>query len=60
MASPLSDVAALRSEHQRLEARLRELEHHLSLSPEEQRERADLKKIKLRVKDRLLHLERGR
>jgi len=60
MASPLAEVASLQSEHRRLEARLRELEHHLSLSPDEQRERAELKKVKLRLKDRLLRLERAR
>ena len=47
----------LRSEHARLELRLRELEHHLSLSPEEQLERATLKKTKLRLKDDILHLQ---
>jgi uncharacterized protein YdcH (DUF465 family) len=49
----------LRSEHARLELRLAELERHLSLSPEEQRERAELKKAKLQLKDTILHLSRG-
>lgn len=49
----------LRSEHARLEMRLAELEHHLSLSPEEQRERAELKKAKLQLKDSILHLSRS-
>ena len=49
----------LRSEHARLELRLAELERHLSLSPEEQRERAELKKAKLQLKDTMLHLSRG-
>jgi uncharacterized protein YdcH (DUF465 family) len=46
----------LRSEHARLEARLRELDRHLSLSPEEQVERARIKKAKLQLKDDILHL----
>jgi uncharacterized protein YdcH (DUF465 family) len=48
----------LRSEHARLETRLAELERHLSLSPDEQRERAELKKAKLQLKDVMLHLSR--
>ena len=59
MPSPLAEVASLQSEHRRLEARLRELEHHLSLSPDEQRERAELKKAKLQLKDAMLHLSRN-
>ena len=51
-------IEALRSEHQRLEMRLAELERHLSLSPDEQRERAEIKKAKLQLKDTLLHLQR--
>jgi len=46
----------LRQEHARLEMRLKELERHLSLSPEEQLERANLKKAKLQLKDDILHL----
>jgi uncharacterized protein YdcH (DUF465 family) len=49
----------LRTEHQRLELRLQELERHLSLSPEEQRERAEIKKAKLQLKDTMLHLTRA-
>ncbi len=49
----------LRSEHARLELRLAELERHLSLSPDEQRERAELKKAKLQLKDSILHLSRS-
>lgn len=51
-------IEALRSEHARLEMRLAELERHLSLSPDEQRERAEIKKAKLQLKDTLLHLQR--
>ena len=59
--SIVSDVQArltqLRDEHARLEQRLRELDRHLSLSPEEQTERAVLKKTKLLLKDDILHLQ---
>jgi uncharacterized protein YdcH (DUF465 family) len=53
-----SRIEELRSEHARLEMRLAELERHLSLSPDEQRERAEIKKAKLQLKDTLLHLQR--
>jgi uncharacterized protein YdcH (DUF465 family) len=49
----------LKGEHQMLERRLDELERHLSLSPEEQRERAQLKKLKLAKKDQILSLTKG-
>ena len=52
-------LEALKSEHARLELRLAELERHLSLSPDEQRERAEIKKAKLQLKDTMLHLQRG-
>lgn len=55
----LARLELLRSEHARLEMRLAELERHLSLSPEEQRERAEIKKAKLQLKDTMLHLARG-
>ena len=54
----LTRLEALRSEHHKLEMRLAELERHLSLSPEEQRERAEIKKAKLQLKDTMLHLQR--
>jgi uncharacterized protein YdcH (DUF465 family) len=53
------NIEALRSEHAKLELRLAELERHLSLSPDEQRERAEIKKAKLQLKDTLLHLQRA-
>ncbi len=60
----VSDVQAhldqLHNEHAKLEMRLRELEHHLSLSPEEQMERVNLKKAKLQLKDDILHLQHQR
>jgi uncharacterized protein YdcH (DUF465 family) len=49
----------LRNEHARLEMRLAELERHLSLSPDEQRERVEIKKAKLQLKDSILHLQRA-
>ncbi len=52
-------LEALRTEHAKLEMRLAELERHLSLSPEEQRERAEIKKAKLQLKDTMLHLQRA-
>jgi uncharacterized protein YdcH (DUF465 family) len=55
----LARLEALRSEHARLEMRLAELERHLSLSPDEQRERAEIKKAKLQLKDTMLHLARA-
>ena len=48
-------LAKLRDEHARLEMRLKELDRHLSLSPEEQLERSTLKKTKLQLKDDILH-----
>ena len=61
MSNPdrLDRIEELRTEHHRLEMRLAELERHLSLSPEEQRERVEIKKAKLQLKDTMLHLSRG-
>lgn len=60
MLKTVPDVTAhlesLRAEHAKLETRLRELDRHLSLSPEEQLERARIKKAKLQLKDDILHL----
>ncbi len=60
MSSPerSNRLADLRNEHARLELRLAELDRHLSLCPEEQRERAEIKKAKLQFKDSILHLSR--
>jgi uncharacterized protein YdcH (DUF465 family) len=54
----LARLEQLKSEHHQLEIRLAELERHLSLSPDEQRERAEIKKAKLQLKDTMLHLQR--
>ena len=43
----------LRAEHHEADQRLRELDRHLSLSPEEQLEVARLKKQKLHLKDEI-------
>ena len=50
------ELDGLRQRHQDLEKRLAMLERHLSLTMEEQTERARLKKEKLQVKDRILVL----
>jgi uncharacterized protein YdcH (DUF465 family) len=47
-------LTRLKSEHARLEMRLQELERHLSLTPDEQLERAQIKKAKLQLKDDIL------
>jgi len=51
----------LREQHHEADVRLRELDRHLSLSPEEQVEIARLKKQKLHLKDEIralaTHLE---
>jgi uncharacterized protein YdcH (DUF465 family) len=48
-----SEAARLKARHDEIEKRLSELERHLSLTPDEQIERSQLKKEKLRAKDRL-------
>jgi uncharacterized protein YdcH (DUF465 family) len=57
--STVTDVHAyvdrLRREHAQIDQRLQQLERHISLSPEEQRERSELKKLKLQLKDTILH-----
>ena len=49
-------MVRLQERHEELERRLAELERHLSLTPEEQVERSQLKKEKLRTKDELTRL----
>ena len=51
-----TEAAILRARHDEIEKRLTELERHLSLTPDEQIERSQLKKEKLRAKDRLAQL----
>ena len=46
----------LEREHAALELRLHELDRHLSLTSDEQAERARLKKLKLAMKDRIAKL----
>ena len=50
------EMSRLRARRHEIEKRLSELERHLSLTPDEQVERSDLKKEKLRTKDRLTQL----
>jgi uncharacterized protein YdcH (DUF465 family) len=50
------EAQQLKARHDEIEKRLSELERHLSLTPAEQIERSQLKKEKLRAKDRLVQL----
>ncbi|MEZ4459837.1 MAG: YdcH family protein [bacterium] len=55
---PVADeLTALKTEHESLDVRLRQLDRHLSLSPEEQYEMQVIKKRKLAIKDRIANLE---
>jgi hypothetical protein len=56
MASAEDEVETLRKRHAELESRLTVLDKHLSLTPDEQVERARIKKEKLWVKDRMMAL----
>lgn len=49
----------LNAEHRALKARLRELGRHISLTSAEKVEYAQLKKMKLRAKDRIRMLQQG-
>ena len=51
-----AEIERLRARHDEIEKRLIELERHLSLTPDEQVERIQLKKEKLRAKDRVVLL----
>jgi uncharacterized protein YdcH (DUF465 family) len=48
-----AEMSKLKARRDEIEKRLSELERHLSLTPDEQVERSQLKKEKLRTKDRL-------
>lgn len=52
-------LAQLNEEHRSLKARLRELGRHISLTSAERVEYAQLKKMKLRTKDRIRLLEQN-
>jgi uncharacterized protein YdcH (DUF465 family) len=56
LGSPAVEMVRLRERHGEIERRLAELERHLSLTPDEQIERSQLKKEKLRTKDLLASL----
>jgi uncharacterized protein YdcH (DUF465 family) len=59
MGDRTAETARLKARHDEIEKRLVELERHLSLTPDEQVERSQLKKEKLRAKDRLAQLSAG-
>jgi len=50
-------INELTAEHRAIKARIRELNKHLALTSAEQVEYAQLKKLKLRAKDRIRLLE---
>ena len=52
-------MEVLRAEHRALELRLAELDGHKYLTPSEQVERAELKKLKLAKKDAIERIARG-
>jgi uncharacterized protein YdcH (DUF465 family) len=54
------ELDGLKERHRDLEKRLAALDRHLSLTTDEQSERARLKKEKLQVKDRILVLTSAR
>lgn len=56
LGSTSVQMVRLRERHDELERRLAELERHLYLTPDEQVERSQLKKEKLRTKDELTRL----
>jgi hypothetical protein len=49
----MTEIDALRQRHQELEEALAAIDAHLSLTAKEQSERAQLKKEKLAIKDRI-------
>jgi hypothetical protein len=53
------DYESLRLEHQTHEKRLEELNKKAWLTPEEELEAKQLKKLKLRLKDQMEHLRRS-
>ncbi len=50
-------IERLKTEHAALEARLNEIESHISLTPAEQMERSRIKKLKLAKKDLINQLK---
>lgn len=57
-AAKQQELDHLLEEHRALNARLHELDKHISLTSAERVERAELKKMKLRTKERILILQR--
>ena len=52
-------ITQLSNEHRAIKARIRELDKHIALTSAEQVEYAQLKKLKLRAKDRIRMLEQN-
>lgn len=59
MKSAEQSIEALKLRHHELKQELRVLERRAYLTPDEQRQAADLKKQKLRTKDRIVAIERA-
>ena len=57
---PLGDetVTQLKQKHQKLEQRLEELNQLVYLTPEEQKERKEIQKLKLLMKDKVASLSK--
>ncbi len=58
-APPEGQLAKLQAEHRAIEQRLAELDRHLTLTADEQLERARLKKLKLAAKDQMARLSQA-
>lgn len=54
----IATIRRLRDEHKLLEVRLDHFNHKVHLSPQEEFERKEIQKLKLRTKDRISMLER--
>ena len=52
-------LSAMEARHRELEARLHELGRHTYLTPTEQREATEIKKLKLQAKDEIVTLRRA-
>jgi uncharacterized protein YdcH (DUF465 family) len=52
-------LTVMEARHRELEARLRELGRHAYLTPNEQREATEIKKLKLQAKDEIVSLRRA-
>ena len=60
MANMAQDrLSFMEARHRELDARLRELGRHAYLTPTEQREATEIKKLKLQAKDEIVSLRRA-